>query len=77
MMNYLKLVAAGCLATLPWGMVAQQQRPNIIVINIDDLAASEPQRTASLYAVLNNWKAAVSAPIPTDLNPKYKAYKEQ
>lgn len=67
-----------------WKLIENYETGKLELYNIrrdisekQDLAASEPQRTASLYAVLNNWKAAVSAPIPTDLNPKYKAYKEQ
>ncbi len=37
-----------------------------------NLAASEPEKLAELKAMLNKWRDEVKAPIPTELNPKYK-----
>jgi arylsulfatase A-like enzyme len=36
-----------------------------------NLAAAQPEKTAELKRVLDNWRQRIGAPVPSDLNPKY------
>ena len=38
-----------------------------------NLAQSQPDKRDELYRKLESWQKEISAPIPTTLNPKFKA----
>ena len=38
----------------------------------NNLAKTMPEKTKQMYKMLTDWRAAVNAPIPTELNPEYK-----
>lgn len=38
----------------------------------NDLASSNPEKAASMYKLLDDWRKAMNAPIPTALNPEYE-----
>ncbi len=37
-----------------------------------DLADKHPDKVAELHTLLKDWRQAIGAPIPRELNPKYK-----
>ena len=41
------------------------------------MAESQPEKTQQLLKQLENWRAEISAPVPTEKNPKFDAEAEK
>jgi arylsulfatase A-like enzyme len=62
-----------------WKLIQYFENNDIELYNLKDdvseennLAASNPEKVKELTVILENWRAETNAPVPTELNPKYK-----
>lgn len=62
-----------------WKLIQYFENNDIELYNLKDdfseksnLASSNPEKVSELLHLLNNWRMEVKAPVPLELNPKYK-----
>ena len=66
-------IRKGDYKLIEWFETGRRELYNLVddIGETNDLSSEQPALLAELHADMKNWRARVSAPVPTTLNPKY------